>query len=90
VVYTDSWIDMESFLDPEFEEEKKRRLAALLPYQLNGDLLRGSRALIMHDMPVHAGYEITREMIESDRAVIFQQAENRMHAQKALLLRLLA
>jgi len=90
VVYTDSWIDMESFLDPEFEEEKKRRLAALLPYQLNGDLLRGSRALIMHDMPVHAGYEITREMVESDRAVIFQQAENRMHAQKALLLRLLA
>ncbi len=90
VVYTDSWVDMESFLDPKFEEEKKRRLAAMLPYQLNADLLRDSRALVMHDMPIHAGYEISREMVESDRAVIFQQAENRMHAQKALLLRLLA
>jgi ornithine carbamoyltransferase len=89
VVYTDAWVDMEFFLDPKFEEEKKRRIAKMLPYQLNEELLKGSKALIMHDMPIHTGYEINRAAIEDPRAVIFDQAENRLHAEKAVLLTLL-
>jgi len=44
---------------------------------------------VMHDMPIHAGYEISREIVKSERSIIFQQAENRLDAQKAVILRLL-
>jgi len=88
-VYTDSWVDMEFFLDAKFEEEKKRRLETMLPYQLNAANLAGSRALIMHDMPIHTGYEIDRETIEDERSIIFEQSWNRMHGQNAIVLRLL-
>ena len=86
VVYTDTWVDMEFFLDPKFAEEKERRIAQMLPYQLNESLLKNSKALIMHDMPMHPGYEIDRWAIESPNSVIFDQAENRLHAEKAVLL----
>lgn len=89
VVYTDTWVDMEFFLDPKFEEEKKRRIDKMLPYQLNEKLLKDKKALIMHDMPIHPGYEIDRWAIESPNSVIFDQAENRLHAEKAVLLTLL-
>jgi ornithine carbamoyltransferase len=89
VVYTDAWVDMEFFLDPKFEEEKKRRIAKMLPYQLNEELLKNSQALIMHDMPIHTGYEISRAIIEDPKSIIFDQAENRLHAEKAVLLTLL-
>ena len=89
VVYTDAWVDMEFFLDPKFAEEKQRRIATMLPYQLNEELLKNSKALIMHDMPIHTGYEISRAVIEDPQAVIFDQAENRLHAEKAALLTLL-
>ena len=89
VVYTDTWVDMEFFEDPKFAEEKKRRIEKMLPYQLNEDLLKGTKALIMHDMPIHPGYEITRWAIEHPNAIIFDQAENRLHAEKAALLTLL-
>lgn len=89
VVYTDTWVDMEFFLDPRFEAEKQRRIAKMLPYQLNEALLRDSKALIMHDMPIHTGYEIDRWAIEHPRSIIFAQAENRLHAEKAVLLKLL-
>ena len=89
VIYTDTWVDMEYFLDPKFEEEKKRRIAKMLPFQLNEELLRDSNALIMHDMPIHPGYEISRWAIESPHSIIFDQAENRLHAEKAALLTLL-
>ncbi len=89
VVYTDTWVDMEFFLDPKFAAEKERRIAQMLPYQLNGELLQDSKALIMHDMPIHTGYEITRDVIEQPNSVIFDQAENRLHAEKAVLLKLL-
>lgn len=88
VVYTDSWVDMEFFLDPKFEQEKKRRIEIMMPFQLNKANLAGSRALIMHDMPIHPGYEIDREIIEDERSVIFEQSWNRMHGQNAIMLRL--
>lgn len=89
VVYTDTWVDMEYFLDPKFAIEKQRRIDKMLPYQLNEALLKNSRALIMHDMPIHPGYEIDRWAIESPNSIIFDQAENRMHAEKAVLLSVL-
>ncbi|HOJ77392.1 MAG TPA: ornithine carbamoyltransferase, partial [Bacillota bacterium] len=85
VVYTDTWVDMEFFLDPKFEEEKKRRIDKMIPYQLNEKLLKDKKVLIMHDMPIHPGYEIDRWAIESPNSVIFDQAENRLHAEKAVL-----
>ena len=85
-VYTDTWIDMEYFNDPAFAEEKARRCELMLPYQLDAELLAGSRAKIMHDMPMHFGYEITEDLAESGRSIIYDQAENRLDAQKAILL----
>ena len=76
-------------MDPKFAEEKKRRIDKMLPYQLNEELLKNSGALIMHDMPIHTGYEISRGVIESPHSIIFDQAENRLHAEKAVLLTLL-
>ncbi|EFM10669.1 aspartate/ornithine carbamoyltransferase carbamoyl-P binding domain [Paenibacillus curdlanolyticus YK9] len=88
-VYTDTWIDMEFFHEEHYQDEKNRRLEQMLPFQLNKANLRGHTPYIMHDMPVHPGFEIEEELIESERSVIYQQAENRMHVQKALLLYLL-
>lgn len=88
-VYTDTWVDMEFFQDPAFAEQKKERIELMLPYQLNHDLLKGSNAKIMHDMPIHAGYEISRELVHDPRSIIFNQAENRLDAQKAIVLKLL-
>lgn len=88
-VYTDSWVDMEFFLDPKFEAEKKKRIDLMLPYQLNQDNLADSKALIMHDMPIHVDYEIDRATIEDPRSIIFPQSWNRMHGQNALMLKLL-
>lgn len=89
IIYTDTWVDMELFLDPEFKKEKEMRIKKLKPYQLNESLLKGKDILIMHDMPIHEGYEITRAVIESSHSIIFEQAENRLHGEKAILLRLL-
>ena len=85
-VYTDTWIDMEYFNDPAFAEEKERRCELMLPYQVNAELLAGSDAKVMHDMPMHLGYEITEEVAEGERSIIYDQAENRLDAQKAILL----
>jgi ornithine carbamoyltransferase len=89
VVYTDAWVDMEFFTDPRFEAEKQRRIDKMSPYQLNEKLLKNSKALIMHDMPIHPGYEIDRWAIEQPNSIIFDQAENRLHAEKAVLLKVL-
>ncbi|PWW04888.1 ornithine carbamoyltransferase [Paenibacillus cellulosilyticus] len=88
-VYTDTWVDMEFFQDGHYEEEKKRRVELMMPYRLNRDNLQMHTPYMMHDMPIHPGYEIEAELVESERSVIYQQAENRMHVQKALLLYLL-
>ncbi|WP_246079011.1 ornithine carbamoyltransferase [Paenibacillus piri] len=88
-IYTDTWVDMEFFNDPQYEEEKNRRLRTMLPFQLNRRELQGNKPYIMHDMPIHPGFEIEEELIESEQSVIYEQAENRMHVQKSLLLHLL-
>jgi len=88
-VYTDTWLDMEFFNDPSFAEEKKRRVDLMLPYQINQELLAGSSARVMHDMPIHPGYEMSEEMVDDPRSIIFDQAENRLDAQKAIMLHLL-
>jgi ornithine carbamoyltransferase len=87
-VYTDTWIDMEFFTDPKFAEEKEKRLKQMMPYQINNALLKGSNAYIMHDMPIHRGYEISVDAIENPKSVIYEQAENRLYSAKAMLLRL--
>jgi len=88
-VYTDTWVDMELFLDPKFKEEKEKRIKLMMPYQVNSQLLAESKALIMHDMPIHRGYEISGEAVESPRSIIYEQAENRLYTAKAILLKLL-
>jgi ornithine carbamoyltransferase len=88
-VYTDTWIDMEFFIDPKFAAEKEKRIALMMPYQINAELLKGSNAYVMHDMPIHRGYEITADVIESPKAVIYKQAENRLYSAKAIMLTLL-
>jgi len=89
VVYTDTWVDMEFFTDPKFKEEKEKRIKLMKPYQINAELLKGSDALIMHDMPIHRGYEITADAIENSKSIIYDQSENRLHSAKGILLKLL-
>jgi ornithine carbamoyltransferase len=88
VVYTDTWLDMEYFDDPAFAAEKERRLRTLRPFQLSRALLADSDALVMHCLPAHRGYEIESELVDDPRSVVFDQAENRLHSQKAVLLKL--
>ncbi|MGB9958945.1 MAG: ornithine carbamoyltransferase [Candidatus Bathyarchaeales archaeon] len=88
-VYTDTWVDMEFFTDPKFFAEKEKRLKIMMPYQVNNKLLEKSNAYIMHDMPIHRGYEISDDVVESPRSIIYEQSENRLYSAKAILLKLL-
>jgi len=80
-VYTDVWASMGQ------ESEAAQRAEAFAGYQLNAELMASAPAgaLVMHDLPAHRGEEITDEMLESAQSVVFDQAENRMHAQQAVL-----
>jgi ornithine carbamoyltransferase len=86
VVYTDVWTSMGQ------EAEKAARLAVFPPYQVNARLVATARphAIVMHCLPAHRGEEITDEVADSPQSVLFDQAENRMHAQKAILADLLS
>lgn len=94
-VHTDTWMNMEFFENGEVKPDKRaeyeRRKQLFMPYQLNAELVNKycPHALIMHCMPCHLGYEITRDAVEHKNSVIFDQAENRLHMQKAILLWLL-
>jgi ornithine carbamoyltransferase len=88
-VYTDTWVDMEFFTDPKFAAEKEKRVKQMMPYQINKKLLKGSSAFVMHDMPIHRGYEISADVIESPKSVIYEQSENRLYSAKTILLKLL-
>ena len=81
-LYTDTWISMGQ------EKEKEKRIKAFRGFQLNKKLLGTSKAKIMHCLPAY-DFEITREIVESKNSIIFDQAENRLHVQKAILLKLL-
>lgn len=85
VIYTDTFISMGQ------EAESENRLRVFKPYQVNAELISNSinSPYIMHCMPAHRGVEITDEIIDSEKSIIFQQAENRMHLQKALMVSLL-
>ena len=91
ILYTDTWVNMEFFDDPKFAQERARREKALKPYQLNRAMLElaGPQARSMHDMPAHVGYEIDDYSLRGHHSLAFDQAENRMWAQMALLLKLL-
>ena len=84
VVYTDVWVSMGQ------EDERDEKLADFAGFQVNDDLLASAPdAKVMHCLPAHRGEEVTAEVLESDRTIVWQQAENRMHTQKALLVHVL-
>jgi ornithine carbamoyltransferase len=86
VIYTDTWISMGQ------EGDRERRLEAFQRYQVNDRLLDFARgeAVVMHCLPAHRGEEITDAVLDGPRSLIFDQAENRLHAQKAIILTLLS
>ena len=86
VVYTDTWTSMGQ------EEEAKKREIAFPPYQVNSDLLKTAKstAIVMHCLPAHRDEEITDEVVEGSQSIIFDEAENRLHVQKAILATLMA
>jgi ornithine carbamoyltransferase len=85
-VYTDVWASM----GQEAEAEERDRI--FRPFQVNDRLMAaaGPDALFMHCLPAHRGAEVTDDVIDSERSVVFEQAENRLHGQKALLAMLMA
>ncbi|MDE2573164.1 MAG: ornithine carbamoyltransferase [bacterium] len=85
VVYTDIWVSMGE------EALTERRMAELLPYTVDEELMSHAapRAIFMHCLPAHRGEEMTEGVLEGEQSVVFDQAENRLHVQKALLLYLL-
>lgn len=85
VLYTDVWVSMGQ------EEESKERRRKLIPYQLNQSLLEKARkdAIVMHCLPAHRGEEISGEVIDGLQSVVLDQAENRLHVQKAILTNLI-
>jgi ornithine carbamoyltransferase len=80
-LYTDVWVSMGD------EADAQRRRADLAPFRLDGDLLAAAKeeAIVLHCLPAHPGEEITAEVLYGDRSAVWDQAENRLHAQKALL-----
>jgi ornithine carbamoyltransferase len=85
IIYTDVWISMGD------ESEKEKRETVFAPYQVNADLVGLAKpdCIVMHCLPAHRGQEITDEVVDGTQSVVFDQAENRLHAQKALLVTLL-
>jgi ornithine carbamoyltransferase len=86
ILSTDVWVSMGD------EEEYDRRLRDFKPYQINSKLLEQAKhdVMVLHCLPAHRGEEITAEVVEGPNSAIFDQAENRLHVQKALLLKLLS
>ncbi len=85
VIYTDTWVSMGQ------EREAHRKEQVMRPYQINDSLMSLARkdSMFMHCLPAHRGHEVTEEVIEGKHSVVFDQAENRLHAQKAILIKLM-
>jgi ornithine carbamoyltransferase len=81
VVYTDTWVSMGQ------EDEKEKRLKLFMPYQVNSELFSKAKedAIFLHCLPAYRGYEVTEDIIDGPQSVIFDEAENRMHVQKAVM-----
>ncbi|MDK2892682.1 MAG: ornithine carbamoyltransferase [Methanohalophilus sp.] len=86
VLYTDVWVSMGD------EDEREKRLNDLKDYQINSSLVDVAKndVIVMHCLPAHRGEEISAEVMDGPHSVVFDEAENRLHAQKALLLKLMA
>ncbi len=82
VVYTDTWVSMHQ------KDEKDKRIKKFMPYQVTNSLmsLAKDKAYFMHCLPAYRGYEVLDEVIDSKKSIVFDQAENRLHTQKAILL----
>lgn len=85
-VYTDVWVSMGD------EEEREKRLAIMQPYQVNAAVMAAAKndALFLHCLPAHEGEEVSAEVYHSPNSIVFDEAENRLHTQKALLSHLVA
>ncbi|ETA68706.1 ornithine carbamoyltransferase [Methanolobus sp. WCC1] len=86
ILYADVWVSMGD------EEEREKRLKDLAPYQINTELVEQAKpdVIVMHCLPAHRGEEISAEVMDGPHSVVFDQAENRLHAQKALLMKMMA
>jgi len=86
VVYTDTWVSMGQ------ENEKQKRIKAFTGFQVNSQLLKSApaNAKIMHCLPAYRGFEITDEVVESPNSIIFDESENRLHFQRALVKKLMS
>jgi ornithine carbamoyltransferase len=81
VVYTDTWVSMGQ------ETEKEQRVKTFMPYQVNQELMSKAKhdAIFLHCLPAYRGYEVTEDIIDGPQSAIFDEAENRLHAQKAVM-----
>lgn len=81
VVYTDVWVSMGK------EEEARERIEKMMPYQVNSQLMKKAapNALFLHCLPAYIGKEVTEDVLEGPASIVFEQAENRLHVQKAIL-----
>lgn len=81
VLYTDTWVSMGQ------EEEKEKRIKAFAGYQVNEEMLSlaNPKAIVMHCLPAYRGYEISAAVLDGPQSAVFNEAENRLHAQKALM-----
>ncbi|AGC69229.1 ornithine carbamoyltransferase ArgF [Thermoclostridium stercorarium subsp. stercorarium DSM 8532] len=86
IVYTDTWVSMG------MENEKEKRVKVFAPYQVNRELFSLAKpdAIFMHCLPAYRGYEVTEDVIDGPNSVVFDEAENRLHAQKAVMVKLMA
>jgi ornithine carbamoyltransferase len=86
IIYTDTWVSMGQ------EQEKQKRQADFAGFQVNAELVKSAPAhvKIMHCLPAYRGFEITDEVAESPGSIMFDQAENRLHFQRALLKKLMS